>query len=429
MSKTTNLKIPVKITKQPILVPKNIPNISSEGTNNITNTSRKCKSCLKEKDLEEFDKIGKEKEGKKTYRKTSCIECLSGKTEVIKPSVKNNPINVEHNSLINNKLEEYMTKFTTISETSISLNDKVSEIYNGIDKISKMMSEEEIRRRNKELELHNKINEMANNMTVLMTFIERDKKQTVDLVTTIDNKFDKLYETYERNHKDIQDFIEDVENNHKQILIKISNGEKPIELLKEQTALITTVKNEMNNSNEVFLERQAKVESNLSNMKIALENNMKIMTQSVKERDVKEKEDRIKSTSRSPNRTIERNAIISKRSRSPDLTSASIKSNESDYEDFSESERSDQSLSGYITPEIGNDLEDNTGRLTSIYTKSIIPIDEIKSWDDEKLDKAKRAAASAASNYKTKKNMKDVYKIARTNTDNLRKEVSDRKGK
>lgn len=71
------------------------------------------------------------------------------------------------------------------------------------------------------------------------------------------------------------------------------------------------------------------------------------------------------------------------------------------------------------------DLSDK--RVTSPFAISIIPLDEIKEWDDEKLKKANNDAFKITLNYKGDITMEETYKVARTNTNNIRNEIKFRK--
>ena len=99
---------------------------------------RKCKTCLKVRNIEDFDK-----KGTKGYIKTSCIDCDVGtkpraKQNILEPANKNN-ISGEN---LTNKLEEVLVKMTNMTDTSRDVNNKVIEIYAGVEKINKIINEE-----------------------------------------------------------------------------------------------------------------------------------------------------------------------------------------------------------------------------------------------------------------------------------------------
>lgn len=401
-----------------IIIPKSKPK-----TNSIPKTTRKCKDCKVTKDINDFEPIGE-----KGYRKTKCIDCTT-----IGPVINSgsNSKDNKHGELLNEKLEAALVKFTSINDTSVTMGGKVEDIYKEMNKIYKTMEEEEkirkeenTRRIIREVELHNGINSVTENINNLVNYIQIDKKQTVEFMNKIDEKVDKMSGIYKTNKDDMMLLLEGIEGKHEEILKVISEGKSSSELLQEQTELLTELRSDIENSNKMYLEKHLKLEVELFNMKNDLNNNIEIIAKKIKTKNDNE--------SNTISRTI--------RSRSPTRTTKSKmvdmptppRSPKNKYDE------SDTSMSGIETPisdqssEITTptgELTESSSKLKSKYSIGIVSIDEIKELSDEELKKLINSVGRSASNYKGNKEKKQVYNIVRTNLNNLQAENKSRKQK
>lgn len=341
--KSPPVLIPARIpaVQPPTLCPPMPPKVCEQ-------EARKCIECKVKQPINNFEAIG-------TRRRRVCRNCYKTTT-----TTKN-----RHAEVLTEKMEQIVVKSTDMTDTITNLN-------NYIQTFTQNFNDELNRRRNQEAEYQH-------TLQVVHDLVNAIPRQMNELIDPMNTKIDQITTVLQQNKEDLDNLLNITNDNFNDMATTINELIKTLptnehvlkldQLMKDQNENIDTIREEVQNGNNILVQNHANLANDLEQIKQQIQQ-VNIIT---------------------PETLYVRSPMSPRTPTTP--------------------------TTGETTP-----TKDRKSR----YSEGIVAIDMIRILSRDELDEDIKKVARLSTHYKGKPDKVDIYNIIRINLENLRREFKTR---